>query len=632
MNLSIFLKYVVGCSLVLQCAVADSATSQDANSSDGAPTSVSAPASATLTRDAIDEAFSKNLREIAAWCQEQKLEKEQTESLRVFLVRDPQRQYIFLPDRAQTNSHETAADLSSDWQAKVHQARKDHAKQLFTLARLNAESGGGAVAFQLLHEVLYWDEDFAPARKALGHKQSEDGWLAYSEKLSVKTANKPHPDLNWSAGSYLLVTTDNFEIASQADEATTIFLAEQLQRWHWVWRQVFFDYWSNAAAVENWISGDGKARPTTKKFRIVFFRDHDQYVAELEKTVKGIGASTGYYSDEMKTSYFYASQEESIFETWRHESTHQLFQESIRTRNAPFAKGYLWLGEGIAMYMESLKDFGPFATLGGFDSRRLQYARVRKLREGFYVPMLDLNQLALTDFQQHPDVRHLYSQSAGLCHFFMNAESGRFRIGLVQLIKSIYTGNVKPEGLELAIDLPPETIDVNYAAFLKTNAATVTSFLITPDATTELALPDAELDDNAFRAIGNCKNLTWLDISGNKLSPNRLASLESSSRLTQLFASRCRFDLETLNQLNRITTLEELDLSSTNLTDQGLLGLAILPSLKNLSLGRTGITDAGIAHLSQFKNLESVDLTGTKVTAVGLSRLKTTLPNLTVRH
>ena len=632
MNLSNFFRLICWSGIYLLGFSVGMADAQDKSTSTGETTSVTAPAAESPSREAIDLDFTERLREIAAWCQDEQLETEKSETMRVFLVRDPQRQYIFLPDRALTDLGKSPSNLNSEWQAKVNQARQNHAKQLFELARTNAASGHGALAFQLLHEVLYWADDFTPARKALGHKQSDTGWLAYSEKLSIRPATKPHSELKWPAGTYLIATTDNFEIASQADEATTIFLAEQLQRWHWVWRQVFFDYWSNAAAIENWISGDGKARPTTKKFRVIFFRDHDQYVAELEKSVKGIAASTGYYSDEMKTSFFYASKEESIIESWRHESTHQLFQESIRTRKAPFAKGYLWLGEGIAMYMESLRDFGPFATLGGFDSRRLQYARVRKLREGFYVPVMELNQLSLADFQRHPEVRHLYSQSAGLCHFFMTGDSGKYRDGLIQLIKSIYSGNVKPEGLELALDTSHESIDTNYASFLKTDAATVSAYLIAPSVTAELALPDADLDDDAFRSIGTCKNLIWLDISGNTLSSNRLVNLESCEKLTQLFACRCRFDLETLNQLSRITTLEELDLTGTDLTDQGLLELAVLPSLKILSLGRTEISDAGIAHLSQFKNLESVDLTGTAVTAAGLSRLKAAMPKLIIRN
>ena len=53
-------------------------------------------------------------------------------------------------------------------------------------------------------------------------------------------------------------------------------------------------------------------------------------------------------------------------------------------------------------------------------------ARFRLLESRFYVPLASFCELNMTDMQSDPRIGMLYSQAAGLCHFLIHADSGRY--------------------------------------------------------------------------------------------------------------------------------------------------------------------------------------------------------------
>lgn len=570
-------------------------------------------------REQLDREFQTRLQELVAWCREQGLEAERTATAQTLFIRDPQRQYLFLPDGPAKPPADT---LDVTWRSKLSELRNHYAEQLFQLAGQLAEGEQGAPAYQLLHEVLYWDPDHAAAREALGHRRSDDGWQAYSERLTVRDAPKVHPELNWPARSYQLVTTENFEIASRADEATTRMLAEQLQRWHWVWRQVMFDYWSSPAAIRSWLSGKTRSRPATKKYRVVFFRNRDEYNAELGKQIPGIEVSTGYYSDQLRLACFFAGEQAQDLATWRHELTHQLFQEAIRTRKSPFSEERLWLGEGIAMYFEGLLDFGGFVTLGGFDTRRLQYARLRCLEEKKYLPFAELDSLSQSQLQADSDVRQLYSQSAGLTQFLMTAENGRYRPGLIEFLKGFYSARPKDEAWSKLVGIEAAEIDRRYPEYLRVEPGQLQRDLIAPAAVTELALPNSGLTDRDFQALAQCTALQWLDLSGSELTAERLRLLAECRELEQLFLDDCRLERGALAGLQVLPQLQELDLSGTELFPEDWRFLTQLKQLQILSLRQVNLPDEAAAAIASLESLKQLDLRGSRPAEGLLKRLQ----------
>ena len=536
------------------------------------------------------------------------------------IARDPQRLYVFTP------------------QEQVHRPRdpqleplfQEHAEKLFELAKQENTDQRSAACFQRLHEVLFYNPDHEQVRKILGHRKQENGWHVSSDRLRITVATRQQSLMNWPAKSYLICKTPHFEIASQADEAQTRLLAEKLELWQHVWRQVFFEYWSSSSTLQRWIEGKGQARVPSKKFQIIFFKDRPSYVDELSQSIPGVAASTGYYSPSEEASFFYASDQEQEQATWRHELTHQLFRESRRSAESPFQDRFLWLDEGIAMYFESLTESPRYVVLGGFDSRRMQFARLRCLKEQFYVPAKDLTALDQKEFQTHPDVQKVYSQSAGLAHYLMSSDHGALRSRLCEFLRLSYMGKLKDDSFNKILGMTMEEIDSAYPEFLQVENDQLASGISAAKQRTELALPRSKLSSNTLSQIGHCSNLVWLDLSASDLRGDKLAGIRGCRQLRQLFLTGCLLDNASLQSLQGLDQLSELDLSATSLSDNDLSPLASLPALSSLNLAGTKISDAAVPDLIKLKGLIGINLSGSGLTRSGVARLQSANPNLAI--
>jgi len=577
-----------------------------------------------IERKLIEQDLANDLQPIADWCRNNDLPKLTVDTLRWYQDRDLERLFIFIPQ--ESGRVPPTSPVEREWSDQLNIALDKHAERVFELAKRASKAEAGATAYQLLHEVLYYNPDHEQVRKILGHRKTETGWQIAADGFKFKRAKQPHPTINWPADDYFIVSTPHFNIASQASEEMTQVLAEKLERWQGVWRQAFFEYWNRPRTVARWIEGKGKSRIPTKKFDIVFFANKQQYIDQLSRWVKGVEDSTGYYNDSIQTSFFFASNE---LNTWRHEVTHQLFQESIRTKESPFDDGFIWLGEGIAMYFESLSDFGPYVTLGGFESERLQYARIRRFREGFYVPLGELSSLGRKEFQMHTNKSRLYSQSAGLTHMLMDYECGSSQRKLVEFLKLMYTGKLKPGSFEKVLGASFDKLDEQYVEFLRVRSEQVEKRLSLPEERTELALPAAKLTDGAYELIGQCSRLEWLDLTANRVTRKQIEMLKGCDQLNKLFLTNCAIDSETLHSLGQFDQLRELDLSGSSVSDSILASLKNT-GLENLRMTKTNISDAGLRHLADFSQLKLLEVSGTKVTDSGVEWLLSRLPDLKI--
>ncbi len=487
--------------------------------------------------------------------------------------RDPRRQYLFLPVGAGGSALGRAVEL--DWQpgelGKLRGIAAEQARVLFERASKGPGDGAGADTWQQLHEVLFWDPDHAAARKVLGHRGGLGEWQVLEEKVRIREATRPHPLMNWPAGSWRLAESAHFSVAAQAGEAETLELVRLAERWRWVWQQVFFDFWSSGASLQRTLDGDAPRPRNNRRHDVILFGSRDEYIAQLRERIPGVEQSTGYYSDQQTVSFFYVDQSEAVLATWRHELAHQFFQETVKARPGVFDEGWLWLGEGIAMYMESLQDHGPFATLGGFDASRLQYSRLRRFREDFFVRSSELAQLSLAQFQARTDIRDLYSQSAGMVQLLMTDGAGKHRDGLIAFLQMLYAGRLKPDAWKRTVGLELAGLDEAYSPYLAVQPDDFKRYLLNPARVRELALNLNEgatpLDDEAFARLGQCTALEWLDLSGQPLTAPRIASLAPCASLGRLFLTGCDLDDDTLRELANLPGLAELDVSRTNITD-----------------------------------------------------------------
>ncbi len=578
-------------------------------------------------RKSLDRGFAESLQDIALWCRSEGIPLQVAQTYALYKPRDLGRQYIFLP--SEKGMPAPREGKLGQWLEKIAEVKKDHAQNIFGLAQQAAAAGADGRAFQFLHEVIYYDRDHERVRAILGHKKVADRWRVNTDQIKIKRPKKTFDVLKWPGGSYLTVNTPHFTINSTASEDETKYLAQQLELWHDVWRQVFFEFWS-PASVERWINGKGAFREPKQRYKVAFFKDHQQYVAALANWVKGVENSAGYYNRDLKLSFFPAGEDSTTRDTWRHELTHQLFRESIRARENPFADQHLWLDEGIAMYFESMIDQGGYVTLGGFDARRLQFARVRKLREGFFVPMKQLAFTAQRAFQQNPNVAALYSQSAGMTHMLMNGQHGVMQQKVTEFMKAMHKQNVKQDAFEKMMGKGFAQMDLEYSQYLKVKSDDIVDYLSSPESRTELALPNAELTEEAFARIGGCKNLKWLDLTGSRIVTKALMTLSQCDQLRQLFLTNCPIEPTAYRILAQFDNLEEVDFSGSSLGDQELSQIIAQLPLKVIRLTRTRVTDAGVASLARMKTLATLDLSLMNISPQTLAQLRAAIPGLDI--
>jgi hypothetical protein len=210
--------------------------------------------------------------------------------------------------------------------------------------------------------------------------------------------------------------------------------------------------------------------------RVFYHRNKNEYAAALVKRQPRIAETLGIYFDAEEETHFFADgdsgAENENVRTLYHEAVHQLFQASRPSARHVGALANFWIIEGVATYFESLTEHdedraGRYYTIGEATAGRLPAARERLLKDGFYVPLSQLTAWGKDDLQRQPELARLYSQSAGLAAFLMDAEQGRFREALVQYLADVYAGRDDGRTLASATGVPYEQLDAAYRRYLE---------------------------------------------------------------------------------------------------------------------------------------------------------------------
>jgi hypothetical protein len=583
-------------------------------------------------RQDIDRICQDRLESIASVATELKINDAELTTTLLALKRDPRRQYIFLPDEKTLEAPGSDDPFEQiKYKQAIQQLRREHASRLFDLAKTIAETDP-AQSFQLLNEVAWIDPDHAEARRILGWTKGSNTWSRPFRSIKERPTRNPHELFNWQPGNYSVVRSGHFEVATTADVETVMPIIEKLEVWREIWRQVAFDFWASDSIMPLCFGGSGKFRDSiNKRHSVVIFRDRNQYVEHLQKLIPGIEQSSGYYDVKSQTSFFYIADDNQA--TWRHELVHQLFQESVRENNSETLAQHIWAIEGIAMYFESMQQVKPSAlakpyiTLGGFESYRLQFARIRKLREGFYVPMAELTSMDQSQLMQRGDVAHVYSQSAGLAHMIMNDNHGNHRRKFLKWLLSIYEDS-NVDDLQKALGKSHGEIDTQYEAYLKVSKAELPFADFSTLQPSILCLRESDLDSDSLERLKDATALSILDLGKTNIDDKGLDVLGNFHHMTQLFLDETKLTDRAIGSVTTCAQLRELDIAGTQITNASLDSIAKLQHLQILWLSDTKIDDDGIKKLAALKDLISIDVSRTAVTDAGLKWLKSQLPNL----
>jgi hypothetical protein len=279
------------------------------------------------------------------------------------------------------------------------------------------------------------------------------------------------------------------------------------------------------------------------------------------------------------------------------------------------------------MYLESMQRCRQWLTVGGLEAERLQDARFRALREGFYLPLESLAALDRAALQTDSRIRQIYSQAAGLTHFLMDGQQRRYQPALMQYLQLVYRQRDTPDSLPRLTATTWDELDRQYRDFLRVDDQQLQQ--IDPDIKIrQLCLGGTSVGDAGLLSLPGLDQVTWLDLYGTQLTDRGTQGLERATRLEQLNLEQTQISDDTVARLSPAAGLKHLDLSGTKISDVALRTIGQLAQLESLWLTNTRVTDEGLRQLTELKQLRVLDLSGTASTDAGRAALRAVLPRL----
>ena len=447
-----------------------------------------------------DDAYREELRALAEWCRERGLANGAARAASWFPPPSAKQTFFTLPiggdDDADADSPRPTGD-EAEFLRRFDELRRRRAERLFEQARSQAEAGRFSPALRLTYETLHEDPNHAAARKLLGYQQVDGRWRSPIETAKHRAGQIWHARFGWIAAEHIAryeqgerylngkwlaadedarvhatidrgweVQTENFRIRTNHGLEEAARLAARLEAMQQVWRQLFARYHTVEAEWRRLFAG-GEPRPiSARRLPVVCFRTRDEYVSALRKREPRIEQTSGIFLIDDDTAYFYVDPVADGDAFLFHEVAHQLFAATRKTPRIG-GKGNFWITEGIACHFESLRIDGDRAEIGGVDNPRMTAARVRWMRDRFYVPLAELTRMSLTSMQRDPRLPTLYSQASGLADFLLYADDGRYREATVDYLTAVYAGRDTPTTLSERTGRTYAELDDEYRRYLE---------------------------------------------------------------------------------------------------------------------------------------------------------------------
>ncbi len=381
-------------------------------------------------------------------------------------------------------------------------ADSQQADEFFRSARAACEAGNVGAALRMATVAVVADPDHAGARRVLGYRRIGDHWVGSYAARRLERGETWHAQYGWiktadlpryEAGERPLgkrwisaeddsrrhatidrgwqIRTDHFRVLTNHSRQEAARLAAQLESLYQIWQQLFGGFYLKPPDLLKRFDGQATSGYRRKPFQVIYYRTRDEYNATLRRQQPQIKMTLGIYFDTTRKTHFFAGEAQDTG-TINHEAVHQFFYESGRPARNLAALTNAWLTEGVACYFESLVEHRDQAgrrsfTIGTPTAGRLPAARHRRLVNDFYVPLAELSELGLKDFQRRSDLPRLYSQSAGLVTFLMHYQDGVYRPALVETLQRLYAGRDQASTLEELTGRSFAELDREYREFLE---------------------------------------------------------------------------------------------------------------------------------------------------------------------
>ncbi|MEN6497533.1 MAG: DUF1570 domain-containing protein [Thermoguttaceae bacterium] len=451
------------------------------------------------TAQQLTNRYREQLEELAAWCETRGLAEQAQKTRKWLRPHDPAKYYVaILPDKVGRDKppDDAPADVLK-WDTDLAKLQTQYASACFDLARRAIRTNRASLAFDLVLIAVHEDPDYEPVRKLLGYQQFRGQWCTPDQLSRLRSGQVWHERFGWLPKAHVAryekgqrytngrwvsadedarlhrdiqtgwdVSTEHFSIRTNHSLEAGVELGRKLERLYRVWKQLFVRYYLTEAQVSAMFDGRARGRGVdAPRHQVVYFRDRKAYNDALRPTFANIEITVGAYLDNTRRAYFFAGSDADD-RTLYHEATHQLFHESRPVAPDVARRANFWIIEGIALYMESLHEEDGFHVLGGVDDLRMQAARYRLLHDDFYVPLAEFSSYGIEQFQSDKRVATFYSQAAGLTHFLVYYDGGRYRDSLVHYLTAVYSGQADANTLARLTSTSYSDLDKQYRRFI----------------------------------------------------------------------------------------------------------------------------------------------------------------------
>lgn len=443
--------------------------------------------------------YAADMEKLAAWCEERGLTDEARKTRFVLGPADPHKLYVpVLPKAAGQPALPAGAPAEAgEWDARLWRLRRDYAAAAFDMARRAVRNGRAGLAIELALASIRANPDYEPVRRLFGYQKHGGQWRTTYEVRKLRSGNVWSDRFGWLpkgrlrryengeryfAGKWISaaedaerrrdiqsgwdVETEHYSIRTNHGIEAAVAMGVKLERLRQLWGQLFLRYHASQSDVEALFDGRLKPEADAPRLGIVLFRDREEYNRHFRAAMPNIGISTGVYVERTRRAYFFTGPE-CDDRTIYHEAAHQLFHQSRPVAPEVGKSTNFWIVEGIAMFMESLREEDGFYVLGGFDDDRVRAARHRLLNDKFYVSLDDLVGYGMGRLQQDPRIARLYSQSAGLTNFLIFYDGGRYRDAVVAYLLAVYTGRDDRDTLSRLTGAAYAELDEQYVEYMK---------------------------------------------------------------------------------------------------------------------------------------------------------------------
>ena len=528
---------------------------------------------------------------------------------------------VFPPTSERTESN-NKDDLINKWQSRFENLRRRHALYLLDEIQKLLEAKEETAAYRLVWRAYREDPQNKQLRFVLQSFLNASG-----VDSKARLAATPHPKYNWPAKSFHRVQLPHFRVVSNADANVLENWTQELEKIFAVWTQAYPDLWLAPGALKNRLAGKNVPLERKAEMNVVLFSSREAYLQQLGKTEQLIESSVGYYSPKDTTSFFYVEENIISYPTLVHELTHQILQEASLLRGSePWqTESDFWIVEAIALHAESIWIGDDIATVGGWESPRLQVARYRMLRDDYWMDWDLLRSHSAENWKQQEELARAYTQSAGLAHLWLDNPDPAKREAFFKYLTSVYRN--KPNSKLLDSGIPTSEIKNQYEEMLQVSAESLKQ-LLPNRPLEECVLIGCELPSDGLLFLGSQTQLKWLDLSFMALTDTHCEALSKMSNLERLSLEGTPITNSALRNIEGLQKLTELDLSGTKIDDQGLQQLTELPHLETLWLTQTQVSDASLASLENMKTLKFVQVDGSRVTSEGWKAFLQKRPDL----